>query len=427
MNVNAMRVSSLSFGEATLSRTAWLARASVLLYAFALPLTHNAALKNFALLGMLIAIALTLRDGRLKLDLRSPVLLSVVAVMAVALLSSLLGNDVGENLSDMRQHFLPLLLAYPLLVLHFRRREALLALLVVLTAAFSIRAALALREMLTIGREAGWFFKGYGMDAALYIPIVMGVFMLLAGWRRYLVGAALLLAIGALVTGGTRTGVAAILLGCLVIPVALGYWRHAALFALSVGLVAGAIFVAKPELVGHYGHVLRSSAYAGPSGMSSRYPIWAGVWQVAQERPVLGHGFGWKKLGRTAVERGLVTRWQASGDPFQQKTAWWFSLPTDKVNPHSLVMQLLFEMGFVGLAAYAAMLAVLIWQALTLARHGPPEWRVFGAMILGFFASYLVINVANGLWLGTGPSTLLVAMLEICRQMKAGAAQTPGH
>jgi O-antigen ligase len=416
----------LAFDDATVSAAAWLSRAFVLFYAFVLPFTHNAAAKNFALIGLLAAAALTAREGRLKLDLRAPVPLALAAVTVLALVSVLLGTDLDNDVDEFRKHFLPMAVLFPLVAIHFRRREAAFALLSVMAAAFAVRAGLALYEMLTIGREDSLFFKGYGMDAALYAPLLMGL-AIGGAKRRYLSAAALVLAVAALVVGGARTALAAVVLGCLAIPLVLGRWRPALLFVVAAGLVGGATLVSKPGMVQHFGSVLKSSAYTGPTGLSSRYPIWLGVWEVAQQRPVLGHGFGWKKLGRTAVEQGFVERWKTSGDPYLQQSAWWFSLPTDKVNPHSLIMQVLFETGFVGLAVYAVVLATLFRQALALARGAPPEWRIFAATTVGFLASYVVINIANGLWIGAGPSTMLLAVLEICRRAKAQMAESGGH
>ena len=103
-----------------------------------------------------------------------------------------------------------------------------------------------------------------------------------------------------------------------------------------------------------------------------------------------------------------------------KNAAEYFSRPPDKINPHNLALQLLFETGFVGLAAYVGMLAVLFWQSVTLAQRAPPEWRPLAATATGFLVSYLVMSISNGLWLGAGPSAMLVGMLEICRQASLG-------
>lgn len=400
-------------------RVARLARISVLLYAFALPFTHNAAIKNVALLGMLIALVMTIRERQLKLDLRSPVLASVLTVMAVTLFSSLIGVDVLDNLNAYRKHFFPLILAIPLAVVYFRSRDAWLLLLGTLAVAFGIRSGLALFEMLVSTREQGLFFKGFGIESAMYVPLLAGLALVTRGRPRVLWSAVLILAAVAVLVNGSRTALVAVALGSIVIPLVLGRWRFV-LALLAVGGILGAgVLFTKPELASRYEAALQASAYAGPTGMSIRYPIWIGVWEIAKQRPLLGHGFGWKKLGSTAVSDGFLDRWKASADPYLAYTAYWFSLPTDKVNPHSLVMQLLFEVGFVGLAGYGVMLAILLWQAWALSRKLPAEWRPLAGTALGLLVGYLVINISNGLWLGSGPSIFLIALLEVCRQHEA--------
>src|SRR5689334_1780773 len=97
------------FGMASASRGAWVARAAVLYYAAILPFTHNAALKNLGLLGMLVALLLTAFEGRLKLDWRSPILGALLAVTGVTLLSTLLGGNLADDLDSYRKHFVPML------------------------------------------------------------------------------------------------------------------------------------------------------------------------------------------------------------------------------------------------------------------------------------------------------------------------------
>lgn len=396
--------------------SAWLARGSVLFYAFVLPFTHNAALKNAALLGMFVALVIAGTKRRSSVDPRSPIAVSVGVVMGLALLSCLASLDVAESLDAWRKHFVPMLLLFPLVVMYFRQRRMLLVLLAVLASAFGIRAALALYETATTTREASLFFKGYAMEATLYAPLLAGLVAAFAGRQRMAAGAVLLVALVASLASGSRTAAVAITLGCLVVPMALGLWRQSIVLVAAFALVIGGAFVAKPQLLERYSSALYDDSYIGPSGMSARYPIWVGTWQVVQRRPLLGYGFGWKKLGKTAVEVGLVDRWQASHDPYLQAASSYFSLPTDKVNPHNLVLQVLFEVGMVGFASYVVMLAILLWQALLLVRNVTPEWRPLPAIMIGFLASYLVMNVSNGLWIGAGPSTIMVALLEICRR-----------
>lgn len=404
------------FGSESSPWSAQIARLSVLFYAFVLPFTHNAALKNLALAGMIVALIAAARERRLCLDLRSPVLLSIVAVMALTLLSSIAGIEVLGNLNDYRKHFLPLVLAVPLVIIHFRKRESLLVLLGTLSLAFSIRAALALVEMLTMTREEGLFFKGFAIESALYAPLVAGLVIATRGhWRAWWSAVLLLVAVAVLING-SRTAALAVALGCVAIPVLLGRWRQFLAILVVGGVVGAAVMAAKPDLVSRYEEAIQASSYSGPRAMAIRYPIWMGVWEIAKQRPVLGHGFGWKKLGATAAQEGFLDRWKASSDPYLAYTVYWFSLPTAKVNPHSLVMQLLFETGFAGLIAYLAMMVMLFWQAFKLARSAPPEWRPFAATVFGFLTGYLVINISNGLWIGAGPTIFTIAMLEICRQ-----------
>lgn len=405
-----------AFGPDPASGGAWLARIAVLLYTAVLPFPHNAALKSLLLAAMLAALALALFERRVRLDLRSPLLVPLLTVMALALVSSAANAPAVENLDAYRKQFLPILLLVPLLLAHFRRREALLLLLGVAAASFGARSLLSLYDMLTSTREEAVFFKGFAMEASLYTPLVAGLTLAARGRWRAAAVAVLLLAAVAIVVNQSRTAIVAVTLGCLAIPLVLRYWRLTLLFVLAAATLVAGVLVAKPEAAARYRAALDASSYVGPEGMSKRYPIWVGVWRIAQEKPLLGHGFGWKKLGETAVRGGYVERWSQSDDPYLKEAAEYFSMPTDKVNPHSLPMQLLFEIGFLGLAAYLAMMAALFWQAARLARRAEPEWRPLAAAAFGFLVGYAIMCMSNGLWIGAGPSIMLLAALEACRQ-----------
>lgn len=391
-------------------------RFSLLLFILVLPFTHNAALKYVAMLGMLIGLLPSIFKKEVRPNWESPIIQTLVVLFLLVFLSSLLGKDALGNMDAMRKHFTPIILVFLVMVKYFRSSKLVLALMLVLTAGFGLRAALAFFDMLTTTREEGLFFKGYAMEASLYMPIVLGLAMVIRGNARYVVFAIALLGWTAVIANESRTAIVAISLAGMLIPVALKQWRWVTLFVVVAASAVAMGVALKPNLSDRYASSFDQSSYAGPNGMSGRYPIWIGAWQLIKQHPVLGYGFGWKKLGKTAQETGLVDQWNVSSDPYLQAAAKYFSLPTEKVNPHNLVIQILFEVGFLGLLAYIAMLLALLWQGIQLIRSTDPAWRGLGALSLGFLASYLVMNVSNGLWIGVGPSAIIVAMLEISRR-----------
>ncbi len=407
-----------------------LARIAVFFYLLVLPFAHNAALKYLAMAGMALALIWSLRDSCLVWDWRSPVLQAVLLILGVFAITSLVGTAPMESLNELRKHFLPCLLFFALVPTYFRRPQEVRWLLVAALLPFILRGGLALGELaiyadLDQARQEGAFLKGFSMDATLYAPLLLGAFLLGRGkWR---LGSSLggLVVLAVMLAAQSRTPVVAAMVAGGAMLVVLRAWRGLlgglALLAVSAALLA----FWQPAIAGRFASTLDPASYAGAQGMSARAPIWKGVIEISQEHPWLGHGFGWKKLGRTAVEHGYVARWQAqAGDPYADLAAWYFSLPTEKVNPHNLALEVFFEGGALGLASYAVMLAILLWQAWTLARRGDGEYRTVAAIGVGYLAGHVVLSASNGLWIGVGPTLLTIALLEVCRLHSANLRQT---
>ena len=383
-------------------------RYGALVYAFALPFNHNAAIKNVALLVILIGLVLT---RGVRLDWRSPIMIALLAVLGVALISTLFGVSVIEDLNAYRKHFLPAVVVFLAVISGFSELRWIRILVLTLLLAFGIRAGFALFEALASTRELGRAWKGFGLEAAIYIPLAVGALTVMTRNTRWFIAVVLAVGFAAVLAIESRTTLIAALIASLVIWMVRGEWRRMLVFMLFVGLLGASMLWLKPQLVERYASIFSTRTYQGTEALSNRTMIWQGVLEVAAERPVLGHGFGWKKLGRIAVEKGYVARWQSDSE--SQFAAWYFSLPSDKVNPHNLALELLFEIGWLGVAVYLIAVLVLIWQSVRLVFITSSEWQAIGAMVVGFWVAYLIMNFGNSLWLGSGPSAIVLGMLVV--------------
>lgn len=408
-----------------------LARISVLFLLAVLPFSHNAALKNFALLGMLTAAVWLAAQHRLAVDRRSPILLALGTLLAVLGVTAALGTNPADSFNELRKHFLPGILLLLLIPQVFSGPRLTHLVLSVVALAFMLRAGLTLLELgtyfpdLDTGRAEGKFIKGFSLDAGFYVPVLVGL-LLLGGRWRWLAPLGLLAVLAAMLLVQSRTPLLAAGLAVAVMLVILRRWRIL-LLAFTAALLAGGYLAAShPEIGSRLGSMfdkqtylraLDTKNYSKAEGLAARMPIWFGVLEITASRPWQGYGFGWKKLGRTAVENGHVARWAAkSGDAFAEDQAWYFALPTSKVNPHNLYLQVYFESGWLGLAAYGLVLLVLFWQAGRLAWQAANEQRIVAGLVLAFLVDHVILGFSNGLWLGLGPSLALVALLETVRR-----------
>lgn len=399
-----------------------LARVSVLFLLAVLPFSHNAALKNFALLGMLTAAVWLAGQRRLGVDWRSPILLAISFLLAVLGLTAALGTDPADSFAELRKHFLPgilLLLLIPQVFAGARLRRVVLA---VIGLAFMLRAGLTLLELgtyfpdLDTGRAEGSFIKGFSLDAGFYVPVLVGL-LLLGGRWRWLAPFGLLAILAAMLLTQSRSPLVAVLASLVVMLLVLRLWRPLVLSIIFVAVVASYLKVERPEIAERFASTFQAKNYEGASGLSGRASIWRGVLEITEPRYLQGYGFGWKKLGQIAMNDGYVARWAAKkANPYSEAQVSIFSLPPSKVNPHNLYLQIYFESGLLGLAAYALMLMVLFWQSLKIAWCSKSESRIFAAVSLSYLTGHVILGLANGLWLGLGPSLALIALLETVRR-----------
>lgn len=413
-----------------------LGRCGILLHLAVLPFSHNAALKNLALVGMLFALAWLGSCRRLPVDGHSPILRAFGLLLLVFGISSAFGVEPLESFDEIRKQFLPGILMLLLIPVLFATAEYWRWLLVVLTTAFMVRAGLTLCELLhyfpdlETGRADGSFIKGFSLDAGFYIPPMLALWLLGGRWR-WLAPAGLLAVLAAMLLAQSRTPLVAAAVGGLLMLVALGRWRTLAALCLLAGLGVGGLLVQQPQLAERLGSTFDPATYVqaldirnyrGNDGLAARMPIWAGVLEIGANRPWIGYGSGWKKLGSVAVEEGYVARWRnIANDPFAAEQAAYFSQPPAKVNPHNLYLQLYFESGLAGLVAYGGLVLVLAWQAGRLIGRRQALAGVIGGLLLAYLADHLVLGLLNGLPIGLGPSLAFIALLEAARRHEGNA------
>ena len=148
----------------------------------------------------------------------------------------------------------------------------------------------------------------------------------------------------------------------------------------SVGLVVGAVlvFISRFDVL--------TSVLGRGSDLSGRTGIWNSVWRAGVDRPVLGYGFG-----GTWVE------------PVAPTSTIWKELRFEAFHAHSGYLDLLLQVGFVGLLLFLTAVVVTALRAL---RHGGPggSWAATVLLLLSLNAL-----AESGPFLGIG--LLVVSLL----------------
>src|SRR6266581_5531949 len=185
------------------SPSSMFAVAAVLVYVAVLPFTHNAALKNLAIVMMGISTGWSAYRREWRLDVRSPITLAIIGVVCASLVSSVVSPTLVENLYAMRNHFVPTLLLLILVPSYFRTEFRARMLMAVVVSAFAVRLGLTIVELVQLadmsrGRAEGEYIKGFMLEATMYLPIAAGLLFFVAGYWRVFIAGILLVGLAAL-------------------------------------------------------------------------------------------------------------------------------------------------------------------------------------------------------------------------------------
>jgi O-antigen ligase len=283
---------------------------------------------------------------------------------------------------------------------------------------------------LWVDRGHDFFWGGYATTGSFYIPLLAG--WLIAAPKRpiwTIVGwTALTAAVLLVILYGSRTPLVVIAVALLTLLILLKRWRSLMIAGLLALCLIGLIQLAPTSHLDKYKTLLKGETYVTNSGLSQRLSVWEGAWQVISERPLTGYGYGWKKLALAINDGDFAERWQKSPDI----AAYYLvdgKARYGKVNPHNYALQVMFEIGMIGLAMTLIFWLVAVHESIVLLRGSDKEIKKLAACLIAVLAAYAAANLTNGHWVG-GLANLSLAfagcLLALARIAIADAPQAQG-
>lgn len=400
------------------------------------PIPHLTALENLTFYPLLACVLALAYRQRSALPIREPVVLAVVVLSLYFLVTSIVGPYPLESLNAMRKDYLPPLTVFVAFLLTANSQRRISAILLAIAAGAAIRLLLVGIEIwilhgplhgdgqgvinpYTQALVPSSFYRGFALIAAFYAPLLAASLLRndmrsmpkLLLWLTFF-GTALMA-----VDYGSRTPVVAMCAGLLVLIVANPNRRMAA--SLLAGIVSFAAYVywQKPEASIRYQSIVSAQTYSnGTPGqgltIGDRLRVWKGIVEIANEHPLLGHGYGWKKLALAVRDEGLLERWKDRPDMDGFSNSY-FQHGYGAINPHNLAVQLYFEGGWLGIIIFLGLLVVVFWRAWRLFRRPEGEFRSLGVLAGCFFSSWLVANIGNSLWAGEKLPFVVMALMVV--------------
>ncbi|WP_150428613.1 O-antigen ligase [Dechloromonas sp. CZR5] len=396
---------------------------------FIQPFEKFVAVKYLMMVGLLIAaLPLALRaEVRQRLSSRNIVLGLALAIVVWCVAVSAASPYPADSLHALPRDLLlqaELLLVGSLLVTGPKQARTALWMIMAGFAAVSLLSAVEVASYLRdhalsegqIPRSHKSFWGGYATMASFCLPLIIAFAVSTASGIRQRVLLGVLCLLGVVLTGlyGSRSPLLVVAIAVIVLFGLLRAWKALAVAFLLMALGVG--WVATQSNLGYlekYRSLAEADTYVTNQGLSLRLDVWSGVIELIEARPVLGYGYGWKKLAWAINDGGYAERWKAT-DP--GKSAYFLGEETaasyGKVNPHNYFLQVAFEIGIPGLLLVLAFWLAVFWQGLKGIVRGPLEHQRLRVVILTTLLAYLLSNFANGFWVG-GLANMACALVGI--------------
>jgi len=377
-------------------------------YLFILPFQRFAGVRNTAFVLMLMLFVSEALRGRVSLFLRDRTVHAFGAVAAVVVLSSALSPYAAESFNFIRKNLLYQAAVFIVITSEFDGIEDLRGVFYSLAAGF---AGLSILIITLNGPRAvlDWldnmhleFMSGYSLMATFFIPLVIGYIYTFEKrpLLKLLLSVQLLFWFAMSVLNNHRTQMISIVVSAVVMTLLAR--RYKTLLFCSLLLTAAALWISalKPGHFDRYRTLLSIETYTNDndSGWNKRFAIWSGTLDIIRERPVTGWGYGWKKIATVVRDGEYLERWRSS----KPSTYDYFSENGyGRAGPHNLALQVVFEVGLVGILALSwfwfTILKKTLYSFMRRSGGGPAE-RFLRYTVPGVLLSYVIINISNGLW-----------------------------
>lgn len=380
---------------------------------FLQPFNQFGAVRILLTVTVLACLTVDWRNTRYSLSSHRQIAPRIAAALALwAITVSVFGPYPLDSLQSLRKDFLVQGIILIAALSYVRSPADAWRMVGVTLAGFATVSVLSMAEIIVfwmrngftlwVDRDHSNFWGGYASSGSLIIPLLLG--WLLAAPKRgasTVAGWALLcLAFFLIFLYGSRTPFPVIAGSALLLFILLKKWRG----LLAIGLI-GALLVIAMQTVplgpfDKYRSLLKSETYVTNSGLSLRLSVWEGCWQIIADRPLTGYGHGWKKLAWAINDKGVAARWSSERPDIASYYLTDGKASYGKVNPHNYFLQVMFEIGAIGLLLAIAFWIAVVRDSARLLGNRKSAIRDLSACLIATLGAYALSNLTNGQWVG---------------------------
>lgn len=387
-----------------------------LIYIFFQPFNHFAGARSISFSLMLLFFLSKITRKGIVVNWRDSTIVALFILLAAILFSIVFSNYVSDSLRAFRKNFLCQVVVFFVILTEFRSPEKLKSLLYAVVLSFITVTLIifiknppaTLFNILEAKADKETFLGGYALNAAFYIPFTLGYLFTIRN-RLVVKGFFWVMLLSEFVLVwlyfSSRTTLLAIVVsGIAVILMSKRYKMLIIILVVFLGMI-GISYLTKPELINRHKTLLSLETYRGNTdALNERHAIWRGAIDMIKDSPIVGYGYGWKKIALVVRARGYLEKWEEKWPAtynYFKKTNY------GSANPHNLVLQLLFEVGIFGLTAFVVFWITLFIKIVRIAKSKiiRQETKELSELfyfvkygVVGVLITYFMANITNGLW-----------------------------
>lgn len=401
-------------------------------YVFFSTLPYATAGKHICTFLMAISIVLRLLQERVSIKFDA-LLLSFFGLILASFIAAVLGPYPLESLNVFRKETIPFAMALALLLsrdrLEFQPKKWALLAFWALICGYIFREGMAVWDATrnnfysvyeANSRATPKYLEFFATDTILYLPYLIAALFFFSVNKRIkaVLVVSTIVAMVFVVISGSRTSFLLMLVSFVVFG-CYKYWIYKVRVFVVISIFLALAALSKPYIenqsVARLYSIFSPTTYnfGADQSVSGRQAIALATWEISKEHLLLGYGPGWKKLPRIAIENGFMERWQISDSPVNVIKKDYFSFGEGRVNPHNFYLQILFEVGIIGLIAYLSLLLSLVFYSLRELRRRKAIALDDVGIALASTTLVLVTlasGFSGGVWL---PPSMLIAILWV--------------
>jgi len=371
------------------------------------PFNRFNSFREIALYGLMLFFILKIfKDKKISINFKDKTIVALSFLVGWSVLVSILSPYPLDSLNAIRKNLLIQILIFLAIITEFKDALKLKNLFRMVVISFSIVTFASVIEVIQtewtnfhqLNKTHRMFIGGYANNATFYLPFIAAWLVAVreVAWGKWIGAVTLLLGLAVVFIYNSRTALIAIPIGILIILFLSKRYRLFIVSLIIFILSIAVIFSSQSDTFLKYRSLSEPETY---TKMHSRIHVWQGALHIIEERPFLGYGYGWKKMAIIVENSNLLFYWKHYYPNIYSYYVGEAHSGYGRVNPHNLMLQIVFEIGLIGLGIFLWFWATIILKILKIAwRNQKSETRDFMKCSIGIMISYILINITNGFW-----------------------------